>query len=71
MHIFRQEDGGADSILWMEVLTIRDVFILNFAPVSLSVSPPRALEFVMNFNSRRWILLSLSDCDTRNELHAK
>ena len=25
----------------MEVLTIRDVFILNFAPVSLSVSPPR------------------------------
>ena len=41
MHIFRQEDGGADSILWMEVLTIRDVFILNFAPVSLSVSPPR------------------------------
>ena len=40
MHIFRQEDGGADSILWMEVLTIRDVFILNFAPVSLSVSPP-------------------------------
>ena len=46
MHIFRQEiwcieDGGADSILRMEVLTIRDVFILNFAPVSLSVSPPR------------------------------
>ena len=41
MHIFRQEDGGADSILWMEVLTIRDVFILNFAPVSLSVSPSR------------------------------
>ena len=29
------------SILRMEVLTIRDVFILNFAPVSLSVSPPR------------------------------
>ena len=25
----------------------------------------------MNFNSRRWILLSLSDCDTRYELHAK
>ena len=46
MHIIRQEiwcieDGGADSILRMEVLTIRDVFILNFAPVSLSVSPPR------------------------------
>ena len=41
MHIFRQEDGGAYSILWMEVLTIRDVFILNFAPVSLYVSPPR------------------------------
>ena len=46
MHIFRQEiwcieDGGADSILRMKVLTIRDVFILNFAPVSLSVSTPR------------------------------
>ena len=25
----------------------------------------------MNFNSRRWILLSLSDCDTRYELHTK
>ena len=46
MHIFRHEiwcieDGGADWILQMEVLTIRDVFILNFAPVSLSVSTPR------------------------------
>ena len=29
------------SILRMKVLTIRDVFILNFAPVSLSVSTPR------------------------------
>ena len=64
MHIFRQEiwcieDGGADSILRMEVLTIRDVFILNFAPVSLSVSPPGPREFVMHFNSRRQIIAVL------------
>ena len=64
MHIFRQEiwcieNGGADSILRMEVLTIRDVFILNFAPVSLSVSPPGPREFVMYFNSRRQIIAVL------------
>ena len=64
MHIFRQEiwcieNGGADSILRMEVLTIRDVFILNFAPVSLSVSPPGPCEFVMYFNSRRQIIAVL------------
>ena len=64
MHIFRQEiwcieNGGADSILRMEVLTIRDVFILNFAPVSLSVSPPGPREFVMHFNSRRQIIAVL------------
>ena len=64
MHIFRQEiwcieNCGADSILRMEVLTIRDVFILNFAPVSLSVSPPGPREFVMHFNSRRQIIAVL------------
>ena len=64
MHIFRQEiwcieHGGADSILRMGVLTIRDVFILNFAPVSLSVSPPGPREFVMHFNSRRQIIAVL------------
>ena len=47
------------SILRMEVLTIRDVFILNFAPVSLSVSPPGPREFVMHFNSRRQIIAVL------------